>query len=273
MSKRKFKFIIIVAIFGIFLIFCLILNVKKYYNKSELVFFDIGQGDSSLIKLPNNRLILIDGGPDNLVINRIGRYLSYYQRQIDYMILSHYHDDHIMGLIETLNRYRVETLIYMEGSKNSDLLEQLISRAKANGTKIVALKNKIELEYSVSCVLKVVNPLIFNISADDNNSLFVSLNCDGLRAILNGDSDVRVEKALIKYGENLKTDIFKASHHGSKTANSEELLGLMDPKYFIISVGKDNRFGHPSLEIVERAEMLKIKIKRTDQDGDIILLK
>lgn len=273
MHKNKFKLLALVFISGLGLLILLMLNIKDYWDKSEIAFFDVGQGDSSLIKLHYNKLILIDGGPDNLVLNRIGRYLPYYQRKIDYVILSHYHDDHIMGLIEILSRYQVGSLIYMEGPKKSYLLEKLISIAKANGTKIVALNNKIELEYSENCNIKVISPLIFNISADDNNSLFVYLNCDGLRAVFNGDSNIKVEKALISSGENLKTDIFKASHHGSKTSNSEEFLSFLKPIYFIISVGIDNRFGHPNSEIIERVEALKIKIIRTDQSGDIILSK
>lgn len=270
MSKKKYR-IILVSLILFILLFYLILNIKKYSRKQELVFFDVGQGDSSLIKLPNNKLILIDGGPDKLVLNRIGRYLPYHERKIDLIILSHYHDDHIMGLIEILNRYDVETLLYMSGSKKSQLLEILLDKAKQKNVKIIPLVYKMEINYQENCLINLLNPLALKVKADDNNSIIVKVNCGKLQALFTGDSNINVEKALLKTEENWTTNIFKASHHGSKTANSEEFLRALRPKLMVISVGTDNRFNHPSLEVLDRLEGLKIEYKRTDELGDILI--
>ncbi len=270
-KERKYIFGAVLVI--LILLFCLILSIKSYTAKVEISFFDIGQGDSSLIKFPNNKIILVDGGPDNLVLNRLGKYLPYYERKIDLVVLSHFHDDHIMGLIEIINRYKVGSLLYMKGSKDSPLLKELLNKAQKNNVKVIALDKKMEINYQNNCVIKLLNPLSLKIKIDDNNSVIMQVNCGLLKAVLTGDSNSEVEKALLNTKENWSTSIFKASHHGSKTANSEEFLKALKPKMIVVSVGVNNRFNHPSPETLELFKKLKINYKRTDINGSIILTK
>ena len=121
MIKKALK-----IIFGFLMIVILLTYIKLFINNfdkelPEIDFLNIGQGDASLIKLPNNRSILIDGGPDNLVIRRLGETLPFYQRKIDLIILSHPHDDHLLGLIEVIKRYKIGALIYMRQNEASAL--------------------------------------------------------------------------------------------------------------------------------------------------------
>ncbi len=271
MSKKKSNLIIASLFSGLFLLFYVILNIKNYINMSEIAFFDVGQGDSSLIKLPNNKLILIDGGPDNLVVNRIGRYLPYYQRKIDYVVLSHYHDDHIVGLIEIINRYDIGTLVYMGGSKKSKFMDILLDKAKQKNIQITPLINSMKINYQENCSINLLNPLSLKVKVDDNNSIVVKVSCGKMQAVFMGDSNISVEKALLNGNINWKTNIFKASHHGSKTANSEEFLKAMNPNLVVIPVGQDNRFNHPSPEVIDRLNGLNIEYKRTDELGNIVI--
>ena len=258
------------AILAIIILILVVILLKFENNtklKPEIDFLDVGQGDSSLIKLPGGRVVIIDGGPDNLVLKRLGESLPYNKHQIDLVVLSHFHDDHIIGLIEILKRYQVASIIYMKGSKDSRLLELLLKTAKERGTKILALENRAEFNYGENCSIKILNPLVLGIKSDNNNSLITKLNCVSLSALFSGDNNNKVEESLIKTSENLSARVFKASHHGSKTANSEAFLRFVHPELLVISVGIDNRFGHPNKETLDSANKLKIRVKRTDLNG------
>ena len=265
-KQKRLKFIILGLI-----ILCLIIYIclSSGNQRTEIDFLDVGQGDSSLIKLPNNKIVLIDGGPDNLVLKRLGENLPFYRRQIDFIVLSHPHDDHLIGLLEVINRYQVGTIIYVGEENNPEILTLLLQKAKARNIRLIELKNEMKINYSSECFFDLLNPESLGIKKDDNNSIVVKLNCNRLVALFSGDNSSAVETALLKTKTDWSANILKASHHGSKTANSEAFLRAIGPRLFVISVGVDNRFGHPDSEILKRAESLKISIKRTDKMGTI----
>jgi beta-lactamase superfamily II metal-dependent hydrolase len=109
------------------------------------------------------------------------------------------------------------------------------------------------------------------IKADGNNSLVVKLDCLGRRFLFTGDNSATAEKALLKSGWELKASVLKASHHGSDSANSEGFLRAVNPSLLAISVGSDNKFGHPHPKVLDRAESLGISVRRTDQEGDLLI--
>jgi len=244
-------------------------SIRNKINRTEIDFLDVGQGDASLLKLPNNKTVLIDGGPDNLVLRRFGENLPFYQRKIDLIILSHFHDDHLIGLIEIIRRYEVGSIIYMRGAENSELFQTFLKEAKERKINLVSLENEANIKYSENCLLKILNPLSLEIKSDSNNSLITKVDCSSLSALFTGDNNYKVEEALLKTGSAWSAKILKASHHGSKTANSELFLRSVNPDILVISVGASNRFGHPSAEILERARQLGVKTKRTDFEGTV----
>ncbi len=267
-NKKRIALFSVISVFGLVALF-LVSEHQYSKNLPEIDFFDVGQGDASLIKLANNKVILIDGGPNNLILKRLGEELPFYRRKIDLIILSHFHDDHIIGLIEVIKRYQVGSIIYLKSEVNSKLLGLFISLAKEKNIKLISLEDRATISYSPGCSLELINPFIFGIGKDDNNSIVAKLSCPPLSALFSGDNNFKVEEALIKAGENLKSKILKASHHGSKTANSEAFLKAVSPSIFIIPVGADNRFNHPSPEILDRVRALGLLTKRTDQEGNI----
>lgn len=268
-KRLSLIFVVFIGLFIIILTILLFLSKKSDLPKTEVAFLDVGQGDASLIKLPNKKIVLIDGGPDNLILKRLGENLPFYHHRIDLIILSHPHDDHIIGLIEIVRRYKVGTIIYMKGDKPSELLRTLLQRAQDKGTNLLVLENEANIKYLSNCLLNILNPVSLGIKKDDNNSLVTRLDCLGFRALFTGDNSAKVETALLESGNDLSAGVFKASHHGSKSANSELFLKTVNPEFFIISVGAENRFGHPNQEILERVASLGIVIRRTDQAGTI----
>lgn len=251
-------------------------DIFSFLNRPQplqVIFFDVGQGDAILIKTPNRQTILIDGGPDNKVLRRLGENLPFWQRRIDFMIFSHYHDDHITGLIEILKRYRVRNISFAPTAYSSPILQAFLGASAA--VKIVPqeIAAAARLNFGANCFLDLLNPEFLGISKDENNSLYARLDCAGQTFLFTGDSGTKADQALITSGWPLPADVLKASHHGSNSANSEEFLRAVNPRLLIISVGADNKFGHPTPTVLERADALGLEVKRTDQIGTIKIIK
>lgn len=237
-----------------------------------LTFFDVGQGDGALISLPDGRQILIDGGPDNKILLGLGKQLSFFRRRLDYVVFSHFHADHIIGLLEILRRYEVGRLIYAPSDYQSDSLDRLFLLAQERGLELWPITSRATIDFNPDCRLSFLNPDSLGIKADENNSLSLYMNCRGLSALLTGDNDVRAEQAMLVADWPLRAEIFKAAHHGSKTANSLDFLQAVNPALVVISAGINNRFGHPHLEILQRLDQLNIAWQRTDQAGGVKII-
>lgn len=253
--------------------FGIILLILALFGRSshvlELVFLDVGQGDGTLIKTPSGQVILIDGGPDNIILQGLGKNLPFYRKRIDFIILSHYHDDHAVGLIEIIKRYRVGTLIFQDKLQDSLIIDNLMKIATQSKVELKPLAGQADLSFGTGCNLSLLNPVILGVKEDSNNSIVSRLDCKNLSVLLAGDNPETTEKILINSNWPLKADIFKASHHGSNTSNSTAFLKRVAPRLIVVSVGADNRFGHPGTFFIERAATLGIPVKRTDIDGEL----
>jgi len=239
----------------------------------EVYFLDVGQGDAILIRNSSGKNILIDGGPDELVLEKIGRILPYTDRKIDVMILTHPHADHLIGLIAILKRYQVDNVIYT-GANYSDAsyrhFKELISQ---KASKITLAQSDISLDLDNNCSLDILFPFT-SLSDQDfkniNNSSIVSeLGCGQNKILLTGDAEKEVEKDLLENYPDLQAQVLKLGHHGSKTASTLEFLEQVNPNLAIILVGKDNKYNLPSPEILENLQELGPKVIRTDIDGGL----
>lgn len=235
----------------------------------EVVFLDVGQGDAVLIKNISGNNILIDGGPDNLVLRRLGENLPFWSREIDYLILSHYHDDHLVGLIEVLKRYKINNLIYLENNFFSPVLKLFLSEAEKKEIKIFKLISNAKINFSATCFLDLLNPESLGVKSEANNSVVTKINCESKKFLFSGDNGFKVENALLKINWNLQADIFKASHHGSNYSNGLAFLKAVEPQKIIVSVGALNRFNHPGDQFLERTIEAGLEIIRTDQVGTV----
>jgi len=261
---------------GLFIIIFFIFLKSHFLNRPRSLnvnFFDVGQGDSSLIKTPGDKYILIDGGPDNRVLKQLGKKIPFWERKIDLILISHFHDDHIVGLIEIIKRYKIGIIIMQKDSPTSLTYQLLLENIKAQNIKHLFLEDIYNVNLGDGCEFNLIPPNILKLKKDDNNSLISKLSCENKSFLFSGDNNVKAEKALIESGFNLKSDIFKASHHGSITANSLDFLRIVSPRALIISVGKDNKFKHPSPLILERALSLGIETYRTDLRGNVEIIK
>ena len=242
----------------------------------KIYFFDVGQGDSILIETPSGRQILVDGGPDNKVLQKLGEVMPFYDRDIDAVIVSHPHADHIVGLMGVLERYEVKNIIEARESYNSSEFKAWSNTVKnENADNIEAVAGKI-IDLGDGVTLTILHP--FEAVAGDNpknphdDVVVAVLKYKDLEIMLTGDMEQKIEWRLILAGENLDSDVLKVGHHGSKTSTTEEFLFAVSPEVAIIQVGTKNRYGHPSSEVLERLENYDIKYYRNDVGGDIKLI-
>lgn len=267
------SFLVIFIIF--FLLFDFSRELFKPFNLNHafVSFLDVSQGDAILIRTPNRKNILIDAGPNNIALERIGESLPYFVRNLDYVIISHYHDDHIGALRNIFRLYRVKNFIYQSNGESSKIFDDLLLEiSESKETRVISLEKDLEIFFDNDCSLYIFNPLTLSIPKDENNSLLTKLNCNNKKFLFSGDNEFAVEKAMLKSGLDLKSDVLKASHHGSKTSNSADFLKMVNPAYFVISVGVENRFNHPAPSVTDRVKSANIKIKRTDLEGNITFL-
>lgn len=254
------------------LVVCLVIysRLSLFAPDPAVIFLDVGQGDASLLLTDSGQTILIDGGPDNILLHRLGEQLPYFKRRLDYIFISHFHEDHISGLVEVLKRYEVGEIFYAS-QLDSAAYQELEKVANERAVTMRRVTNEIVISFSPACRALLISPESLVKDHDENDSLITHFVCGSLRALFTGDSRQAVEEALISKYNQLEADILKAAHHGSKTANSELFLEKISPDIFVISVGQDNRFGHPHSEIIRRARNLGITVKRTDELGSIVI--
>lgn len=236
----------------------------------HLFFFDVGQGDAIFIQRKNFQ-ILIDGGPDTKVLSRLGRVMPFYDRKIEYVILTHPHSDHIVGLIEVLKRYQVGQVLATDAPHTTgEYLEFLKLIKEKNLSFDLAIKGK-KIE-TAQISLEILHPdkSFKQVQIDNlNNTSVVSrLSFLNFSAILTGDAEkIILDKLSNEMPDKLSANVLKISHHGSEDGLDSLFLKKVSPELAIISVGKDNQFGHPSIKTLKLLE--HIKTFRTDQNGTV----
>lgn len=238
-----------------------------------VTFFNIGQGDATLIRTPQGQQILIDGGPDRTILRKLGQELPWFERDIDLVILSHPHADHVAGLTYVLERYRVQQILMTDAVHTTpeylrflELIKQYqVPVTLAQAGQVIALSGEVNVEVlwpNISYAgIKVV---------DLNATSIVNRVVYGNTAVLfTGDTPSENEAALVASGAQLSAQILKVAHQGSHTSSTEAFLRAVSPEVAVISVGANNRYGHPHRQIVARLQTLVATVLRTDRDGDI----
>ncbi|MDP1884326.1 MAG: ComEC/Rec2 family competence protein [Candidatus Moranbacteria bacterium] len=272
MRHRK---IVYISIFALATISLILAGIIWYGKNQELkvIFLDVGQGDAILISQGSNQ-ILIDGGPDGQVLlEKLGRYVPFWDREIEMAIATHPDQDHIEGLLEVMKNYKIDALV--EGAEQSE------SQLYKNYENLIAQKQiqKIEAEAGVKIKLNGAEMEILSPRApvptgavkDTNAYSVVARLAFGQNSFLfTGDLPDTEEKKLAQSSVDLSAKVLKVAHHGSKYATTGEFLDAVHPSDAIISVGRNNRFGHPADEALARLKERKINIFRTDEKGDVI---
>jgi competence protein ComEC len=260
--------------------------VEKHNLKVD--FLDVGQGDAIFIETPQMHQILIDGGPNSTILKKLSERMPFWDKTIDLIILTHPEKDHLMGLLDVLQRYKVNYVLWtgavrqtQEYQKWTEILSKIQNKLFFQNVQTDILKEKTKvINIEANTKIKAGKALIdilypfeslagkeFKNTTNDS-SIVSRLIFNKNSFLFTGDITNNAEKELINKKIYLDSDVLKISHHGSKYSTSDEFLENVKPEIAVISVGK-NSYGQPAPEVLQRLENFGIEIKRTDEDGDV----
>lgn len=251
--KNAFKVIAVV-----FLIMLLLTRIVRIINPTlKIYFIDVGQGDSTLIVTPKNKKILIDGGEGKT--NVLFQYLLDRRiNKIDYIIISHFDSDHCNGLIEIIEKMRVENIVMSKQSKESEEYKKILEIIKQKNIKVSSVKAEDKIIIEKNLYTKILNPAEkFEFQDLNNNAIVAKLVYKNFSMLFTGDIEKAEENLAKKYKNELKSTILKVAHHGSKTSTSEEFLKYVEPQIALIGVGENNKFGHPNQITIEKLKNIR----------------
>lgn len=234
---------------------------------------DVGQGESILIVTPNNKTILIDAGEPSQGA-RVKSYLSRNKvDKINLLIATHPHADHIGGLPEIINNFEIEKIIMPQKSHTSSTFEKLLTAIKSKGLSVSPALPDSAIEFDENVRLHFLGPI--KDYGDNLNlwSVVFRLDYKNKSFLFTGDMEYEAEMDLINtYSEdNLEANVLNVGHHGANTSTSQQFLNYVNPEIALISSGKDNAYGHPHNEVIERLEAFGTFIYRTDLQQTVVI--
>jgi competence protein ComEC len=246
-------------------------------NKMSLSVFDVGQGDAILAQ-EGDKQILIDGGPNGAVLEKLGNVMPAGDRTIELVILTHPHSDHVNGLVQVLSRYKVERIL------STDVAAPIVSYRSWRDS---IVKNNIPVDDPQKMKMEKVGGMEYEVLAAGTKASIRGSehngNSDGLndssivgmlkfgsrRFLLMGDATTVIEDGLMAAGVDIKADLLKIGHHGSNYSTSEKFMNAVAPAYAATSVGAKNSYGNPAWRVLQLIKNKAIASYRTDLDGTI----
>lgn len=275
---RSKKIITLLVTFLILISIVLFKDTFAFFNHSDISvfspmdevsihFLDVGQGDGIVITLPNNEVMLIDAGEKSK-----GKLVSEYiknmgVKKINYLVATHPHTDHIGGLEEVINNIEVENIYMPKVGSNSKTFENLLKTIKMKNLSVKSAKSGVSIIDSDELKVKFVAPSKEKYSNLNNYSAVIKISYKDNSFLFMGDCEEECEKDINEYN----IDVLKVGHHGSNTSSSKEFINKIKPKYAIISVGNNNKYNHPSSEVLEILESVGANIYKTSELGTIVV--
>jgi competence protein ComEC len=238
----------------------------------KVYFLDVGQGDSEYIKTPDGADILIDGGPDDRVLSDLGKVMSFGDREINLVVLTHPHADHVTGLVDVLQRYKVDEIWESGAEYPSTIYDAWKTQIKnQNITDKFPIAGQ-EQDFDGSQIkFKVLYPLSSEknktIDNVNNASVVTELDFNKFSALFTGDLEITAQPQI--YNELHAVTVLKVDHHGSNTGTNDKWLEILRPAVAVIEVGAKNTYGHPAPSTISLLKSYAVQIYRTDQNGTV----
>lgn len=271
-SKKNNKCKIIICLLIVLILINFIIYI--FPQKLRIFFIDVGQGDSTLIITPDKKTVLIDGGgSDSFDVGEkvlLPYLLDRRILKVDYVLISHFDTDHATGVAQILGKIDVSSIILTRQLEENDIYRHILSIAKEKKIKLIYVKEGDVLKIG-GIKISIIHPenkLMIN-NPMNNNSIVCKVEYNSFSMLLTGDIEMEAEELILRKNINLKADVLKVAHHGSKTSTTGEFLKAINPKVALIGVGKNNNFGHPSNEVIQRLKENGTRIYRTDENGEI----
>lgn len=240
----------------------------------KIAFLDVGQGDAIFIETPSGKQVLVDGGVGTKVLGELANQMSFFDRTIDVVVATHPDADHIGGLSGVFDFYRVLNVLDPGVTSDTATYRAYAERRDAEGGRYIVARRGQLISFGDGVYIRVLYPErdMGGVSDTNSASIVLELMYGETDVLLTGDAPKAVESYLTSLdGEDLRADILKVGHHGSKTSTDEKFLSTVAPVIAIISAGTDNRYGHPHAEVLERLTRASTTILSTYELGTIVL--
>lgn len=289
MFKQNFTSKKILAVFGLLgsLVWLAVFSFPD--SKVRLIFCDVGEGDAILITKGFNQ-ILIDGGPNNKVLNCLKKNMPFFDKKIEIVAVTHPEADHMTGIVSVVEKYQIGWFLIGPEGNDSAIFAELSSKLKERSPKLTIKNPYLGDEIKLGTITlktlwpekrwvaeqlpeeNVNSPFVLGAKTTNSKlndfSLVFLLEYKGKKALLMGDADSRVQDKIMQGNTLASVEILKFPHHGSKTGITKEFLEKIRPKISVISVGR-NSYGHPTSEALDLLKRSGIQVRRTDLEGDI----
>ena len=232
---------------------------------------DVGQGDAIFIETPSGNQMLLDGGPDRTILQRLSEVMPYGDHSIDILALSHPHKDHLEGFLDVLPLYEVGQIVDSGTENPTGEYRTWRQEIRDKQIKETVLRRGMRIDMGDGVLFSVVLPNgDVSSSTPHDGMLVMRLTYGDTSFMLTGDMEENLESLIVgSDGKNLASDVLKVGHHGSHTSSSEPFLDAVHPKYAVISSGKGNSYGHPHKETIEHLSAREIETHRTDLEGTV----
>ena len=273
-DKMKYKLPIIVFILLAVLVFLIYFDWQNSHKQFTFAMLDIGQGDALFIESPTGTQVLVDCGPSNKILGSLKKVISPFDRSIDAIIITNPDEDHIGGLQDILKFYRVGKVFESGTWSDSKIYQNLEKEISNKKIPDILAKKGMKLDLGGGAVIDILFPDrdVMDWPTNDG-SVVAKLSYKGTSFMLTGDATMKTENFVFKDNNlaDLKSNFLKVGHHGSHYSTSESFLEAVSPKVALISDGKNNKYGHPSPEVIVILTQFGTKILRTDLLGIIII--
>jgi len=257
--------------FTFFLLICI--AVPLHASESLGVhYIDVGQGDSTLVQLPSGQTILIDGGTTSAGYTVVDYLNSLGIPGIDHLISTHPHEGHIGGLITVLKEISVDKVYMPRATHTTRTFENFLLAIQEKGLRITEGKAGVALDIGNEATATFVGAVGASYDDLNNYSAVLRLTYGETSFLFTGDAEVLSEREMMAGNLPLEADVLKVGHHGSRTSTSEAFLKEVEPSVAVISVGKDNTYGHPHSEVLARLARHGVATFRTDIHGTVVVI-
>lgn len=275
-SKKNNKCKIIICLLIVLILIDFIIYI--FPQKLRIFFIDVGQGDSTLIITPDKKTALIDGGgSDSFDVGEkvlLPYLLDRRILKIDYVLISHFDTDHCGGILTIMEKVKVKNIIISEQAEHSENYERFKKLMIHKKIRLIEVKKGDKIKIGRYSEFKILFPTSRLLSENplNNNSIVAQFNYNNFKMLFTGDIEKLAEQQILKTEKaEIRADILKVAHHGSKTSSIPEFIKAVRPKIALIGVGKNNTFGHPNQQTIKNLENIKCRIYRTDLQGEIII--
>lgn len=228
---------------------------------------DVGQGLSVLVE-SDGRYLLYDGGgaeASSFVV-------SYLKQQgisdLDYIVVSHYDDDHLNGIVGALHVFNCGTVLSPDYTADTDIYHSYVSAVQENGAPVLHPFPGDTCSLG-SASIEILGPSSYDNASENNNCISLRIDYAGFRFLLCGDLEAEGEENLVNSNADLSCDLYVVNHHGSSSSSTFRFLNEVLPNYAFLSCGEDNPYGHPSAETIERLQSMGCELYRTDKQGTV----